>query len=545
MRDLATERRVVERGSGVSTRSIAVLILASLPVSGHKMNTARRFRTTLILGIGLTALVATTSLAQATPSAPAPIAQLVPAMDSIAHGYMQGAHVPGLVYGIVRHGRLEHVGTMGLQELEARRPVTATTLFRIASMSKAFTALAILRLRDDGKLALDALAESYVPEMRGWKYPTADSPRLRVRDLLSHAGGLVTDDPWGDRQTVLPEADFTSMLHDGVPFTRAPGTGYEYSNLGYAILGRIVSNVSGRPYKDYIEQSIMRRLGMMETGYDITVSPADRRALGYRWENEAFAREPDMVHGAFGAMGGVQTTAIDYAKWVAFLLSAWPPRDDAEREPARRATVRELAQGLNFPQRVQRPGTSTPACTQAFVYGMGLRVLQDCEVGLTLSHSGGYPGYGSYMLLLPEYDIGLFAFANRTYAGPSGMVWDIAMELQKAGWLTSRAMPLSATLAQRYRTAVAMYTAGQVAPGRAALAPNFLMDRSEANWAAEFARLANQAGKCHTDSAVVATGALTGTFTWSCERGVVNGVLLLAPTNPPTIQSLALRFEAR
>ena len=114
---------------------------------------------------------------------------------------MQEAHVPGLVYGIVRGGRVEHIGTMGLQELETRRPVTERTLFRIASMSKAFTAMAILKLRDDGKLTLDALAESYVPEMRGWKYPTTDSPRLRVRDLLSHVAGFVTDDPWGDRQT--------------------------------------------------------------------------------------------------------------------------------------------------------------------------------------------------------------------------------------------------------------------------------------------------------------------------------------------------------
>jgi CubicO group peptidase (beta-lactamase class C family) len=297
---------------------------------------------------------------------------------------------------------------MGLQQLETRRPVTASTLFRIASMSKAFTALAILKLRDDGKLTLDALAETYVPEMRGWKYPTSDSPRLRVRDLLSHVGGFVTDDPWGDRQTVLPEADFTRMLREGVPFTRTPGTGYEYSNFGFALLGRIVSNVSGKPYKDYIEQTIMRPLGMTDTGYDVTVSPPDRRAWGYRWENEAFVREPDMVHGAFGAMGGVQTTAPDYAKWVTFLLSAWPPRDDAEQGPAKRASVRELAQGLNFPQRVSRPGTSNPTCVQAMVYGMGLRVAQDCDAGLTLAHGGGYPGYGSYVLLLPDHDVGIF-----------------------------------------------------------------------------------------------------------------------------------------
>ena len=171
----------------------------------------------------LVALASTMNLAQTTPNAPAPIAVLVPQIDTIVRRYMQDAHIPGLVYGVVRRGRLEHVGTMGVQELEARRPVTASTLFRVASMSKAFTALAILKLRDDGKVTLDALAETYVPEMRGWKYPTSDSPRLRVRDLLSHVGGFVTDDPWGDRQQVMPEADFTALLKSGVDFARAPG----------------------------------------------------------------------------------------------------------------------------------------------------------------------------------------------------------------------------------------------------------------------------------------------------------------------------------
>jgi len=505
----------------------------------------RRLRYDFLIAICVVGLTPLAIAAQATPSAPAPIASLVPGIDSIALRYMQEAHVPGLVYGIVRGGRVEHIGTMGLQELETRRPVTERTLFRIASMSKAFTATAILKLRDDGKLTLDALAESYVPEMRGWKYPTTDSPRLRVRDLLSHVAGFVTDDPWGDRQTVLPEADFTRMLRDGVPFTRVPGTAYEYSNFGYALLGRIVTNVSGRPYKDYIEQEIMRPLGMMETGYDITASPPDRRALGYRWENEGFAREPDMVHGAFGAMGGVQTTAIDYAKWVTFLLSAWPARDGAEQGPARRASVRELTQGLNFPQRVLRPGRSSPACMQAFAYGMGFRVAQDCDAGFTVAHSGGYPGYGSYVLLLPDHDVGIYAFANRTYAGPSRAVWDIAMALNKAGWFTGRAIPVSATLAQAYASAQSMFAAGRIEPGRSQLAPNFLLDRSEANWAAEFARLASQAGSCRTDAPIVPTGALSGTFVWSCERGAINGTLLLAPTTPVTIQSLSLTFAAR
>lgn len=216
----------------------------------------RRFRHDLLVAICVVGLAPLPVAAQTTPAAPMPIASLVPGINSIVLRYLRDAHVPGLVYGIVRAGHVEHIGAMGLQDLETRRPVTERTLLRIASMSKAFTATAILELRDAGKLTLDAPADCYVPEMRGWKYPTTDSPRLRVRDLLSHVAGFVTDDPWGDRQTVLPEADFTRMLRDGVPFTRAPGIAYEYSNLGYALLGRIVSNVSGRPYKDYIEQTI-------------------------------------------------------------------------------------------------------------------------------------------------------------------------------------------------------------------------------------------------------------------------------------------------
>ncbi len=483
------------------------------------------------------------ALAQPPPEAPVTFEQLAPRIDERFRAFAAEAHVPGMVWGIVRDGRLIHVGRFGVQDLASNRPVDAESLFRIASMSKAFTALAILKLRDEGRLSLDALAETYVPEMRRWRYPTADSARIRVRDLLSHTGGFVTDDPWGDRQQMLPEADFTRMLRAGVPFTRTPGTAFEYSNFGYALLGRIVTNVSGRPYKDYIEAEIMRPLGMSSTGYDISASPGQRRAIGYRWEDDAHAREPDMAHGTFGAMGGVQTSASDYARWVAFLLAAWPPRDAAEQGPARRASVRELSQGLNFPAVARRPGGSPEDCPQAAAYGMGFRVAVDCELGLTLAHGGGYPGYGSFLLLLPDHGIGIFAFANRTYAGPSAPVWQAALELRRAGLIAPRPVPISDALAGAYGAAAAMWEAGNLGAGHGRLAMNFLMDRDAFHWAAEFARLKAQTGACRTDAPITATGALSGLFTWTCERGRLQGALLLAPTNPPTIQALRLRVE--
>lgn len=468
-----------------------------------------------------------------------------PALDRIFADFQLDSHAPGLVYGVVADGKLVHARAFGVQDLEAKRSVTPDSLFRIASMSKAFTALAILNLRDQGKLSLDAPAETYVPELRAWRYPTADSPKIRVRDLLNHTGGLVTDDPWGDRQQVITEAEFTKMLRDQPPFSRAPGLAFEYSNFGYALLGRIVTNVSGRPYDQFIQAEIQKPLGMASTGYEVRDWPLERRAIGYRWENNAWSEEPTMRHGVFGAMGGVQTSAKDYAKWMAFLLSAWPARDEADAGPVRRATVREMAQGSNFPSSRRRFGkTGQDACRQASTYGMGLIVAADCELGLTLSHGGGYPGYGSHMLLLADHGVGIFVFSNRTYNGGSGAAWDAAMALQKAGALLGRTIPVSPHLASAYQAAGAIYQAGDVSAAREALAMNFLMDRSVENWKAELARFKSEVGACDTTAPIAATGALAGRFSWRCEHGRLQGDLLLAPTKPAGIQALRMSVVA-
>ena len=112
-------------------------------------------------------------------------------------------------------------------------------------------------------------------------------------------------------------------------------------------------------------------------GYEIGDVPADRLAVGYRWENDAFAREPSMPRGAFGAMGGVHTSANDYAKWVAFLLSAWPPRDGPDTGPVKRATVRLFGVANSLPRLSQRmrPGNPAP-CAFATVYSAGFNVVQ-------------------------------------------------------------------------------------------------------------------------------------------------------------------------
>lgn len=501
---------------------------------GRPWTTALRLA--LLLSVACAAI-----MAQAAQVLGAQTADTFAEIDRGFDEYRLDAHVPGLIYGVVIDGRLAHVKGFGVQDLETHRPVTAETLFRIASMTKSFTALSILKLRDEGRLSLDAPVETYIPEVRGWQYPTEDSPRIRVRDLLTHTAGFVTDDPWGDRQTPLPEADFTRFLSDSVPFTRPPGTAMEYSNLGYAMLGRVIANVAQQPYKDYVERSFLGPLGMTSSGYEVALAPADRRALGYRWEYEAWHLEPTMAHGAFGAMGGLQTSANDYARYVAWLLSAWPPRDGTDTGPLKRASVRELAQGANFPQFRPRPGRSgAGTCRQASTYGMGWWVAIDCDLGTTLSHSGGYPGYGSHVLLLPDYGVGIFAFANRTYSGPRAPVWDAAIALQKAGVLKARESKVSDALARAYSAVVRMYASGAVNSAGDLLAMNFLLDRSGEGWARELATLKSQVGDCEASEAIVATGELSGDFTWRCDHGRLTGSLLLAPTRPPRIQALSL-----
>lgn len=466
------------------------------------------------------------------------IEQVMPRLDKIFADYAQAAPMPGLVYGVVKDGRLIHVQGYGVQDMEAKQPVTADSRFRIASMSKAFTAIAILKLRDAGKLRLDDLAEKYVPEMKGWHYPTADSPRITVRDLLTHTAGFVEDNPWGDRQQVLPEADFTTMLKAGVPFARAPGLAYEYSNFGYATLGRIVSNVSGRPYERYIAEAIMAPLGMASTGYDIFTSPPGSRAIGYRWQDGGWLREPDMKDGAFGAMGGVQTTANDYAKWVAFLLSAWPARDEADAGPVKRTTVREIVEGVNMPRGTMRnPSYGGAPCRQAATYGMAWQVIDDCDLGRVVTHTGGYPGYGSVVLLLPDKGVGLFAFGSRTYNGASPAAWRALLALQAAGVLEEREVPVSPGLAQAYDAARAIWAKGDVEG--APIAMNFLMDRDAGRWKTMLAGLKTQLGTCSGTEPIAPVSAMEGLFTWTCEKGVLKGRVQRAPTQEVTIQALS------
>jgi len=447
------------------------------------------------------------------------------------------AHVPGAVVGFVKDGKLVLAESFGVKDPQAGgQPVDPDTRFRIASMSKVFTALAILKLRDEGKLSLDAPASRYVPEMAKWKLPTKDSPAIRVGDLLRHSAGFVEDNPWGDRQQVLSDAAFGALISKGMDFATVPGSHFEYSNYGFALLGRIVTNVSGQRYQDYIREKIMLPLGMTSTSYDIMTDPPGSRAIGYRWQDEKWMREPDMIDGAFGAMGGVETTAQDYAKWIAFLLSAWPASDAPETGPARRASVRELV-GWGTPAGgADRPGFGGTPCRVASAYGMGLYSTDDCELGRVIRHTGGYPGYGSAMALIPEAGIGMFTFNSRTYFSNSATVTQALLRLRRVGLIPDRPLPVSPGLASAYGFAKDVWQKAVFAS--VPLAMNIPLDQDLDRRSAVIAALKDKLGACDMTSAIIPISAMEGRFEWTCAHGTLQGRVQRAPTSQMLLQRL-------
>jgi serine-type D-Ala-D-Ala carboxypeptidase/endopeptidase len=485
-------------------------------------------------------VIADVETATAPAAQPATIASQAASLRARFEAYMNDAHVPGMVYGVVQDGKLVLVQGLGVRDLESRAPVDADTRFRIASMSKAFTGLAILKLRDEGKLQLDAPAATYVPQMAGWTLPTADSPPVTVRDLLNHTAGFVEDNPWGDRQQVITEDEFTAMLEGGMPFAFVPGTVPEYSNYGFALLGRIIGNVSGRRYQDYIREEIMLPLGMTATTYDVLADPPGSRAIGYRWQDEAWVREPDMADGVFGAMGGVETTANDYAKWLAFVLSAWPPSDAADTGPVRRSTVREVAM-LVSPWGVAEtpPDADGATCRESQGYAAGWFVQQGCEIGRTLRHTGGYPGYGSTVHVLPDAGVALFAFSARTYSSGRDVAYGALRDLRQAGAIPDRPRPGGPLLAKAYEYAKWAWT--KVDPAAVPLADNVAMDLDLDRRRQAMTALRDEVGSCNTGAPIEPVSAMEGRFTWTCAQGAVEGRVQLAPTATVQLQRLDFR----
>jgi len=271
----------------------------------------------------------------------------MPLVEDLYKEYATKHHFPAYAFAIVLDGELLYKKAAGWANIEDKIPANDQTMFRIASMSKSFTTMAILQLRDAGKLRLDDPIDQYIPAMKG-QVLTKDGAPITIRHLMSHQAGFPEDNPWGDRQLDDSEADLIALIEKGLSFSNTTGTNYEYSNLGFAMLGYIIHKVSGLTYDAYIKQSILDPLGMQHTTYEYRTISKENLAKGYRTIKGNWVNVPLLKDGIYGAMGGMITSIDDFAKYVALHQAAWPERNDAENKVIKRSTVREMHQPYTF-----------------------------------------------------------------------------------------------------------------------------------------------------------------------------------------------------
>lgn len=475
---------------------------------------------------------------------PARVAKLesaLPEIDRIFNAYAVEQKIPGMIWGVVIDGRLAHVASTGVRDRTSNAPITPSTALRIASMTKSFTALAIVRLRDDGKLSLEDPVSKWIPEFAGMEMPTRDSAPLRVRNLLTHSSGFPEDNPWGDQQLAATEAELDSWLRAGIPFSTVPGTRYEYSNYAFGLLGRIVAKASGTDYERYMREQILSPLGMKSTTFQFSQVPAASRAIGYRLKPDGtYAEEPPLPHGVFGAMGGLLTTAEDMGRYVAFHLSAWPARDDPERGPVNRSSVREMSHLWTPANLNARAGNGVVQASQSG-YGYGLRITADCRFERIVAHGGGLPGFGSQMQWLPDYGVGMFAMTTLTYSGPAAAIsasWDA---MAKTGGLRRREWTATVRQAEMRDHVFGIWKNWNEAEVKKIAAVNLLLDAPAAQRQDEINALKKEVGECTAAGPVRAENWLRGQVNLQCEKGIVGAFFTLAPTQPPALQHLEYR----
>lgn len=329
------------------------------------------------------------------------------ALQRIAQQVATEHRCPSISWGVVAGGTLAHYGFVG--KLDDGAAPAPQTVYRIASMTKSFTAAAVLELRDEGAFALDDEITRYAPELRTVTGPPG-SPPITLRHLLSMTSGLTTDDAWADRHLDFTAAEINTIYAGGPTFARHPNAGYEYSNLGFAMIGRVIEQATGIRAQQHITDRFLDPLALHDTTW---VQPThDNWARPYRVEDDKIVRDPPapIGDGELSPMGGLWSTVADLAKWVAWL-------DSANTEPT------QVEGGLCAASRreMQRMHTYIGVTTVAdrtcpAGYGFGLNVRDDPTLGTIVAHAGGLPGYGSNMRWFAGRGMGVIALSNTFYA---------------------------------------------------------------------------------------------------------------------------------
>lgn len=306
----------------------------------------------------------------------------------------------GLAAGVVRAGGLEwSIGVGAADVSHPDDPPDPNTAFAIGSITKTFTAVLLMALRDEGKLALSDRLDRFLPQA------PADSPTLR--DLLAHASGLQREAP-GDVWESLQLPDVPSLLSRlGSADRVLPARWrWHYSNLAYSLLGAVIAEVDGRPWATALQERLLEPLGMRHS----CLEPPGRRAAGYFTDpfTDQVHPEPWPEMNAFDAAGGLWSTLADLSRWASFLTSG---ADGVLAE----ATLGEMA----------RPEIIADLDRWTLAWGLGLALYRSGE-RILVGHGGGMPGFVSGVAVDRREGVAAVVLAN-TSAGAEASA--LAVEL--------------------------------------------------------------------------------------------------------------------
>ncbi len=302
--------------------------------------------------------------------------------DTLMQAYT--GRVPGASVLVVRDGVALLRSSYGLADLETGAATTPCTNYRLASVSKQFTAAAVLLLAEEHRLRLDDRLRHWLPTLPR----TADA--IRLHHLLTHTSGLIDYedlmDPADSRQ--VRDADVLRLLENEPRTHFPPGTGYRYSNGGYALLALVVERATGRGYAQVLRERIFRPLGMEQTlAYEAGRSEVAQRAYGHRFADGRWQRADQDTTSAVLGDGGIYSSIDDLARWDAAL-------DDGRLLGA-------VSRRLAF-----TPATATD--DPDVHYGFGWRITGD-----THWHSGESIGFRNVILRDPGRRVTVVVLTNR------------------------------------------------------------------------------------------------------------------------------------
>jgi CubicO group peptidase (beta-lactamase class C family) len=344
-----------------------------------------------------------------------PVAGAAEQFEAKLASFVRENRVYGAAAGVVHGGELVWSGGAGFADLAARRPSGPDVLYRIASITKTFTGTAILQLRDAGKFDLDDQVVKWIPELADCASPETIGG-VTIRRLLSHESGLVSEPPgtdfWAEpliyQGVVARNLERVSEIFTAAP----PNTQVKYSNLGYQLLGEVVSRVSEIPYPQYVAERILTPLEMSSTGFQpFEPALAERRAVGYsgRAFTDELAVAPAMT--PEWAEGGLWSTVADLGRWLSFQLAAHPGPADRDGEPTDSPVLSAATRREMHKPRYLSDDEWTTA------WGISWYAVRKDDV-TWVQHSGSLPGFASGACFDRASRVGAIVLVNGTADAP-------------------------------------------------------------------------------------------------------------------------------